>query len=55
MPGIATGPTLTAQVEIEGVPVQVLVDTGSPATIVSLDLILEVLAAGKLSNQTPDQ
>ena len=53
--GLRLGPTLTAEVEIEGVPVQALVDTGSPATIVSLDLILEALAAGKLSNQTPDQ
>ena len=49
------GPTLTAEVEVEGVSVQALLDTGSPATIISLDLILRVLAAKKPKEQTPEQ
>ena len=38
------GPTLTVQVNFEGVPVKALVDTGSPVTIVSLDFLLHTLA-----------
>ena len=49
------GPTLTAKVQVEGVSVQALLDTGSPATIISLDLILRVLAAKKPKEQTPEQ
>ena len=43
--GSQLGPTLTTEVQVEGVPVQALLDTGSPATIISLDLIVQVLAA----------
>ena len=49
------GPTLIASIHVEGVPVQALLDTGSPATIISLDLILRVLAAKKPKEQTPEQ
>ena len=52
-PGLKLGPTLTTEVEIEGVPVQALLDTGSPATIVSLNLILEVLASQRPKTQSP--
>ena len=34
------GPTLTTKVQVEGVSVQALLDTGSPASIISLDLVL---------------
>ena len=37
--GLGLGPTLTTEVELEGSPVKVLVDTGSPCTIVSLDYL----------------
>ena len=53
--GMQLGPTLMSQVEIEGVPVKALLDTGSPATIISLDLIVEVLAKQRSSDQTPEQ
>ena len=52
-PGLKLGPTLTTEVEIEGVPVQALLDTGSPATIVSLNLLLEVLASQRPKSQSP--
>ena len=34
------GPTLTAEVQVEGVSVEDFLDTGSPTTIISLDLLL---------------
>ena len=34
---------------------QALLDTGSSATIISLDLIVQVLAAQKPKEQTPEQ
>ena len=49
------GPTLMSEVQVEGVPVQALLDTGSPATIISLDLIVQVLAERKPKEQTPEQ
>ena len=36
---VCLGPTITTEVELEGSPVKVLVDTGSPSTIVSLDFL----------------
>ena len=49
------GPTLTAKVQVECVLVQALLNTGSPATIISLDLILRVLIAKKPKVQSPEQ
>ena len=37
------GPTLTVQVNFEGVPMKALVDTGSPVTIVSFDFCAHLL------------
>ena len=51
--GLELGPTLTTEVELEGVPVQALLDTGLPATIVSLNLILELLASKRPKAQSP--
>ena len=42
-----------ARLEVNGVPTDALVDTGSPATIVLLGFILQVLAGGRDSKQTP--
>ena len=39
-------------VSVDGVATKALVDTGSPATIVSLKFILKVLAGQKIPNQT---
>ena len=47
------GPTLTAEVSLEGVPVKALVDTGSPSTIVSLKCLIDSLAKQKKSDESP--
>ena len=38
------GPTVFVSVEVNGVNTNALVDTGSPATIISLEYILQILA-----------
>ena len=50
--GVELGPSITAEVEVEGVPVQALLDTGSPVTIVSLDFLIRALLKKKSPNQT---
>lgn len=40
---VKLGPSITAEVEVEGVPVQALLDTGSPVTIVSLEFLIQAL------------
>ena len=45
-------PSLAIDVELEGVAVQTLVDTGSPVTIASLDWLLEALAKHRPASQT---
>ena len=35
------GPIIYSEVQLEGIPVQALLDTGSPATIVSLEFLIE--------------
>ena len=51
-PKTKLGPTLFASVTVNGVPTEALVDTGSPATIISLEFVLKVLANGRTPNQT---
>lgn len=46
------GPSLTAEVQIEGCPVSALLDTGSPATIASLEFLLDVWAKQKSDKVT---
>ena len=46
------GPTLTAEIQIEGCPVTALLDTGSPVTIVLLDFLLQTLAKQKKPRET---
>ena len=48
------GPTLQAQVELEGVTVTALLDTGSPVTIASFEFVLRALAAKRPSSQTKE-
>ena len=50
--GAQLGPTITSEVQFEGCPMKVLLDTGSPSTIVSLELLLETLAKQK---ETPQE
>ena len=49
------GPKLETQMCIERTPVSALVDTGSPATIVSLNFLMQVLAKQKRKEQSVDE
>ena len=51
--GNSLGPTLLASVEFEESPVEALLDTGSPVTIVSMRFLLEALAKQRLKDQSP--
>ena len=53
--GNSLGPTLSACVEFEGIPVEALLDTGSPVTIVSMRFLLEALAKQKPKEQDPTE
>ena len=54
-PSIGLGPVPTTQVDLEGVPVEALIDTGSPTSIVSLDCFLQVTVHNRLPSQTPTE
>ena len=49
------GPTLTSEVQFEGCPVNALLDTGSPSTIISLEFLLDALAKQKKPEETPQE
>ena len=49
---VQLGSTVYVELEFEGSHVKALVDIGSPATIVSLDSLLNALAKGRPSDQT---
>ena len=49
------GPTVFAPVKVNGVTTDALVDTGSPATIISLEFILKVLVKLRPPEQTDEQ
>ena len=49
------GPTLTAEVEIEGKTVKALLNTGSPVTILSVDLLFNHWAQHKKAKQTVEE
>ena len=53
--GNSLGPTLSACVVFEGIPVEALLDTGSPVTIVSMRFLLEALAKQKPKEQGPTE
>ena len=53
--GNKLGPSVTARVYVNGQPTQALIDTGSPATVVSLDFVLATFAKGKKNEQTPSE
>ena len=46
--------TPLTEVQIEGIPVCAMVDTGTPITIISLECLLQVLAERKPADQLPD-
>ena len=47
------GPTLRAPVSVNGVTANALIDTGSPATIISLEFLMQTLVQEKTTEQTP--
>ena len=49
------GPTVFAPIAVNGVVAKALVDTGSPATLISLDFILQVFAEQRDPSQTVRQ
>ena len=53
------GPTLTSIVEVEGEPMEALLDTGSPVTIISLNLLngfyMQLLAKQRQKDQSPNE
>ena len=53
--GARLGPTVYAPISVNGVSTEALVDTGSPATIISLEFVLSVLRKNRPKNQTNDQ
>ena len=46
--------SVLAEVRVNGGPTQTLIDTGSPATTVSLDYVLDLFSADKREGQTAD-
>ena len=52
---VKLGPVLTSTVEVEGEPVETLLDTGSPVTIISWEWLLQLLAKKWLEGQSPSE
>ena len=46
-PKCQLGPVIFTTIEVNGVPAKTLVDTGSPATIISLEFVLDVFAKNR--------
>ena len=49
------GPILTSIVEVEGEPVEALLDTGSPVTIISLEWLLQLLVRQCQKDRSPNE
>ena len=49
------GPTVLTPLTVNGITTTALVDTGSPATIISLEFVIRVLVAGRKKDETPEQ
>jgi hypothetical protein len=47
------GPSVTARVYVNGHPTEALIDTGSPATVVSLEFVLDAFVKGRTGGQSP--
>ena len=48
------GPTVFVDVLVDGVRAKTLIDTGSPATVISLDFVLDVFAQQRDRGQSPE-
>jgi len=49
------GPTVFTEIMVDSIPAKALVDTGSPATIISLNFVLDVFAQQRDKTQSPEQ
>ena len=49
------GPCVVAEVSVNGVPTKALMDTGSPATIVALEFVIDIFVRERRDHQTPAQ
>ena len=49
------GPSVTAEIHVNGVPTCALIDAGSPATVISLDFVLDVFVKGRPQGQSPGE
>ena len=49
------GPSVFAEVQVNGVSTKALIDTGSPATIISLDFVLDIFAEQRDRRESPEQ
>ena len=52
---ITLGPTLTTEISVEGRTVRALLDSGSPVTILSLNLLFSVWVQHKKEGQTVEE
>ncbi len=52
---VELGPTLMSKVQLQGCAIDALLDTGSPASIISLEGPLESLAKQREPNESPQQ
>ena len=48
------GPSVLAEIHVNGVPTTALIDTGSPATIISLDYVLSLMRGEREEGQSPE-
>ena len=53
--GTRLGLSVFAEISVNGIPTRTLIDTGSPATIISLQFVMTVMVAEKKDGQTREQ
>ena len=51
---VQLGPAITTDISLEGCPVQALLDTGSPISIVSVEFLLKASLTATSSDQTEE-
>ena len=49
------GPTVFTEIQGNGIPTRALIDTGSPATVTSMDFVVDIFTKERRSQQTPQQ
>ena len=53
--GSRLGPSVYTEVCVNGVPTQTLIDTGSPATIISLEFVMSIMVGERREDQSKEQ